>query len=131
MRLSKPAASINKPYLTTVWLLAFLLISLPARATELFSRSRPAMGTVFTIYLYASDSTQASAAFEAAFDEVERLEETLSNYRDSSELSRINRLAASQAVTTDAEVFDLIQTSLDYSKKTGGAFDITVGPLMK
>src|SRR5262249_23316809 len=125
MRFSKPPACINKPYLTTFWLLAFLLVSLPACATELFSRSRPAMGTVFTVYLYATDSAQASAAFEAAFEEVDRLEEALSNYRDSSELSRINRLAANQAVTTDPEVFGLLKTSLDYSRKTNGAFDIT------
>jgi len=114
-----------------VCLLAFLLISVPSSAEELFVRSKPAMGSVFTIYLYARDEAQASAAFEAAFDEVERLEEALSNYRDSSELSRINRLAGTQPVTTDPEVFGLLQTSLDYSKKTGGAFDITVGPLMK
>src|SRR5215510_4269145 len=131
MRFRKPPASINKPYLISLWLLAFLLVSLPCRATELFSRSRPAMGTVFTIYLYATDSTQASAAFEAAFEELERLEEALSNYRESSELSRINRLAANQPVTTDPEVFGLLETSLDYSRKTNGAFDITVGPLMK
>jgi FAD:protein FMN transferase len=108
-----------------------LLIALPAHAAELFVRSHPAMGSSFTIYLYATDSTQASAIFEAAFEEVDRLEETLSNYRDTSELSRINRLAASEAVTTDPEVFELLQTSLDYSKKSDGAFDITVGPLMK
>ena len=108
-----------------------LLIALPAHAAELFVRSHPAMGSSFTIYLYAKDSTQASAIFESAFEEVDRLENTLSNYRDTSELSRINRLAATEAVTTDPEVFELLQTSLDYSKKSGGAFDITVGPLIK
>jgi len=89
------------------------------------------MGSSFTIYLYAANNEQADAVFDAAFEEIDRLEDTLSNYRDSSELSRINRLAARQAVTTDPEVFGLLKTSLDYSKKTGGAFDITVGPLMK
>ena len=121
----------HRSYLRVFSLLLALLISLPASATELFVRSKPAMGTTFTVYLYAANETQASAAFEAAFDEVERLEEALSNYRDTSELSRINRLAAHQPVTTDPEVFGLLQTSLDYSRKTGGAFDITVGPLMK
>jgi FAD:protein FMN transferase len=111
--------------------LGILLISIRSDAEELFVRSKPAMGSVFTMYLYARDEAQASAAFEAAFDEVERLEEALSNYRDTSELSRINRLAGSEPVTTDPEVFGLLQTSLDYSRKTGGAFDITVGPLMK
>lgn len=89
------------------------------------------MGTVFTIYLYAEHPQQAQAAFEAAFEEIERLDETLSNYRPTSELSRINRLAGHEPVTTDPEVFDLIQTALVYSQQSGGAFDITVGPLMR
>lgn len=136
MQLSEPLANINpsRPCqcrCVCVYLLTVLLVSLPCHAEELFVRSKPAMGSVFTIYLYARDETQASTAFEAAFDEVERLEEALSNYRESSELSRINRLADSQLVTTDPEVFGLLQTSLDYSNKTAGGFDITVGPLMK
>jgi thiamine biosynthesis lipoprotein len=89
------------------------------------------MGTTFTIYLYATDRTTADAEFEAAFDEIERVEEALSNYRPSSELSRINRLAATSATTTDPEVFNLLQTSFDYSRQSDGAFDITVGPLMR
>lgn len=73
----------------------------------------------------------AAAAFDAAFDEIERIEEALSNYRPTSELSRINRLAGTQPVTTDPEVFHLLQTSFDYSRRSDGAFDITVGPLMR
>ncbi len=102
-----------------------------ATSEQLFVDARPAMGTTFTIYLYAAHAQQASAYFEAAFDEIERLEEALSNYRDSSELTRINQLAAREAVTTDPEVFELLRRSLDYSRRSHGAFDITVGPLMR
>lgn len=98
---------------------------------ELFVQSRNAMGTIFAIYLYAQDEEQAQVSFEAAFEEIERLEEALSKYRPSSELSRINRLAAHGAVTTDPEVFALLETSLTYSQRSGGAFDVTVGPLMR
>jgi thiamine biosynthesis lipoprotein len=89
------------------------------------------MGTTFSIYLYSSDQQTASAQLDAAFDEIERIEEALSNYRTSSELSRINRLAGLHAVTTDPEVFALLQTAFDYSRRSDGAFDITVGPLMR
>lgn len=89
------------------------------------------MGTVFAIHLYAENEPEALSFFEVAFEEVERLEETLSKFRPSSEISRINRLAASQPVTTDPEVFSLIDRSLRYSEQTAGAFDITVGPLMR
>jgi FAD:protein FMN transferase len=101
------------------------------KSLQLFVQSRNAMGTLFTIYLYADREDRAQACFETAFEEIERLDETLSNYRASSELSRINRLAARQAVTTDPEVFDLLQTALAYSRLSDGAFDITVGPLMR
>lgn len=104
-----------------------LAVTLPA----LFQQSRYAMGTIFSIYLYATDHLQADALFQAAFEEIERLDETLSNYRSSSELSRINRLAARDVVTTDPEVFDLIATALDFSERSQGAFDVTVGPLMR
>jgi len=79
-----------------------------SRSDELFVQSRNAMGTVFTIYLYAQNGEEAEAAQEAAFEEIERVEEALSNYRASSELSRINRVAAQQPVTTDPEVFALL-----------------------
>ncbi|HXN21608.1 MAG TPA: FAD:protein FMN transferase [Candidatus Dormibacteraeota bacterium] len=101
------------------------------KAAELFVHSGHAMGTLFTIYLYAHEQELAEVAFEAAFQEIERIEEALSNYRASSELSRINRLAARQEVTTDPEVFSLIVASLEFSRRSGGAFDATVGPLMR
>ena len=102
-----------------------------AQAAKLFTESRQAMGTVFTIYVYARSQEQAEALFEPAFDEIERLDRTLSNYEPESELSRMNRLAGSEWVTTDPEVFSLLQTCLGYSKRSGGTFDITVGPLMR
>ena len=109
-----------------------LALAFPAPAADqLFSDSRPAMGTKFTIYVYAPNQQTATAAFNAAFDEIERLEEALSNYRDTSELSRINREAAVHAVTTDPEVFGFLHISFDYARRSGGAFDITVGPLMR
>src|SRR5690242_21079306 len=98
---------------------------------RIFSQSRNAMGTVFAIHLYAESEIQALSFFEVAFEEVERLEETLSKFRPSSEICRINGLAATQPVTTDPEVFSLIEQSLRYSEQTCGSFDITVGPLMR
>ncbi len=113
------------------WFLLLIAVSAAPAQPQMFRQSRPAMGTEFTIYLYAPNQETASAQFEAAFEEIERVEEALSNYRASSELSRINRLAASEPVTTDPEVFELLRQSLAYASRSGGAFDITVGPLMR
>jgi FAD:protein FMN transferase len=114
-----------------VALLGFTIIPKAARQEQMFSQARPAMGTTFTIFVYAENQEQASEYFEIAFDEIERVEEALSDYRPTSELSRINRLAANETVTTDPEVFKFLQTSMDFSRRSDGAFDITVGPLMR
>ncbi len=89
------------------------------------------MGTSVEIFLYAANRERASELFEAAFQEIERVEAALSSYRSTSEISRINANAAGTPVTTDPEVFALIERSLEYSHRTEGAFDITVGPLVK
>jgi thiamine biosynthesis lipoprotein len=90
-----------------------------------------AMGTLFTLYLYAPSEQKAHALAESAFEEVDRVDSLLSNYKPTSELSRINREAANTAVITDPETFAFLQTSLQWSARTNGAFDITVGSLMK
>jgi thiamine biosynthesis lipoprotein len=89
------------------------------------------MGTVFTLDLYAADAPTAERLAQEAFDTVDRIEDELSNYRPASELSRISREAAAGPVTTDPETFAFLQRSLYWSRRSGGAFDITVGPLLR
>ncbi|UCG84992.1 MAG: FAD:protein FMN transferase [Gemmatimonadota bacterium] len=89
------------------------------------------MGTTVEIYLYASSGERAAELLEAAFAEIERVEAALSAYRPTSEISRINATAARAPVVTDPEVFGLIALALDYGRRSDGAFDITVGPLVK
>jgi thiamine biosynthesis lipoprotein len=66
-----------------------------------------------------------------ALDEVDRLDRLLSHYKSESELSRVNREAWPGPVKADPELFDLLEASLGYSRASAGAFDITVGPLMR
>ncbi|ARA94604.1 hypothetical protein AWN76_016545 [Rhodothermaceae bacterium RA] len=102
-----------------------------ARPDSLFHQSRPAMGTTFEVYLFAPDRAAAGTLFEAAAAEVERIEATLSTYRPTSELSRINARAAREPVTTDPEVWSLLERAFDLSRRSDGAFDLSVGRLMK
>jgi thiamine biosynthesis lipoprotein len=115
------------------WLVALGLILLAARlpAEELFTRVHPAMGTDFTLYIYAADAAAADREADRAFSIVDQLESLLSNYQPQSELSRINTEAAQHAVTTDPETFRFLKESLAWSARSDGAFDITVGKLMK
>ncbi|GGH04562.1 FAD:protein FMN transferase [Silvibacterium dinghuense] len=111
-----------------------ILLTMPADAQakpQLFTLDHPAMGTTYTLYIYAADRAQAEAEAGPVFDEIDRLEELLSNYRPSSELSRINREAYPGPVTTDPETFAFLAAAQHWSEVSHGGFDITVGKLMK
>ncbi len=89
------------------------------------------MGSSYSVVVYGPDGVKLQQAVDAAFEEVHRLDDLLSNYKPSSEWSEVNRNAAGRPVRVSPEVFRLISACMDYSRRTEGAFDITVGPLMK
>ncbi len=89
------------------------------------------MGTVYTVAAYGTDGDFLAATVNEIFDEVDRLDAQMSNYKPESELSHINRDAAHGEVLVEPRLFGLIQLCLRLSEDTEGAFDITVGPLMK
>ena len=96
-----------------------------------FEDSRVSMGCVYMIVVYGRDIAPLREAAAAALDEVDRIDRLMSNYKNDSELSRVNREAAERAIKVDQELFDFIAECLRYSRESDGAFDITVGPLMK
>ncbi len=96
-----------------------------------FERSLDAMGTTYTVALYGKDRFSLESATDEAFEEVKRLDEMLSNYRPESEWSKVNREAYQRPVPVPEELFRLLQRCLEYSRRSEGTFDITVGPLMK
>jgi thiamine biosynthesis lipoprotein len=99
--------------------------------SQRYEYSSGAMGGVFSVALYSGKRTNADAAASAAFAELHRLDRMLSNYRPDSEWSEVNRYAAERAVKISRELLGLLSSCLDYSRRSKGAFDITVGPLMK
>jgi FAD:protein FMN transferase len=96
-----------------------------------YQEARRLMWTKFEIVAYGTERSRLVEAANAAFEEIDRLDRQLSNYSQASELSYINRNAAGGEVTVETELFELLKLALDYSRTTEGAFDITVGPLMK
>jgi thiamine biosynthesis lipoprotein len=98
---------------------------------QLYCTTHPAMGTEYSLYLYAQSREEAESIATPVFQEVDRVDGLLSNYQRSSELSRINREAFHQPVTTDPETFRFLETCLAWSEMSHGAFDISVGKLMK
>lgn len=96
-----------------------------------YEATHRAMGTSFTLVVYGQKSTYLQEVASQVFQEMDDLDDQMSNYKSNSELSSINREAARHAVMVEPRLFKLIQASLQYSRQTDGAFDITVGPLMK
>lgn len=87
------------------------------------------MGTEARIVLFAADSTAAEQAARSAFGRIAQLEQTLSDYRVDSEVSRLCEQAGGDPVPVSAALFALLHRSIDLSRETDGAFDVTAGAL--
>ena len=94
-------------------------------------KSADAMGSTYSVELYGRDRVSLEAAADAAMDEARRLDDLLSNYKPESEWSQVNRHAAEKPMRISPELFQLLSACLEYSRESEGAFDISVGPLMK
>jgi thiamine biosynthesis lipoprotein ApbE/arylsulfatase A-like enzyme len=93
--------------------------------------TRVAMGSAATVRTCGPDKAALVPAVEAGLDEVDRLDALLSHYREDTPLSRLNREAALAAVAVPPELADFLAVCLRWSRDSDGAFDVTVGPLMK
>ncbi len=96
-----------------------------------YEATHQAMGTEFTLVAYGDDPQYLTAVGNEVFEEIDRLEGQMSIYKPKSELSVINRTAASRSVCVEPKLFELLGNAADHSQSTGGAFDVTAGPLMK
>jgi thiamine biosynthesis lipoprotein len=95
-----------------------------------FRRARISMGTSLEIAVYAAGEREAREALDAAFAEVERLDRILSTFIEDSETSRLNRSAGGEFLSASPELLDLLARSREICARTGGAFDVSVGPLV-
>jgi FAD:protein FMN transferase len=90
-----------------------------------FSREEAIMGTAIRVELWADDRRSADEAMSAVMAEMHRIDGAMSPFKSDSELSRINREAASRAVSLSDEMAGLVAKALQFSRLSDGAFDIT------
>lgn len=88
---------------------------------------RAAMASTAELLLFGNDLEHLNAVAEAAFDEIARVEQLLSRFDATSELSRINREAAHGGCLVDFELLQILSECRTWWQRTDGAFDITVG----
>ena len=87
------------------------------------------MGTTARVVLYAPTKSEADQAAAAAFGRIAVLDATLSDYRPDSELSRLTRDGVGRPIPVSRDFFRVLAAAQGMAARTGGAFDITVGPL--
>lgn len=108
------------------------LITKPEGAIPNLHRfAHKAMATIYEIFIINDDATYAQQAAHEAFNELDRLEEELSRFRANSDITRINNLAAHSPLCLSLDTFECLKLAERISQETNGAFDITIGPLLK
>lgn len=90
-----------------------------------FTYKQAIMGTSTIVELYSENTQQAKQCSQLVFDEMHRIDNLMSPYIKQSELAQVNQNAARQSVKISKELFNLIQRSIEFSKMSNGAFDIT------
>lgn len=103
----------------------------PAEFTCLLQIDRRAMACQFAILLNDGQYTQGPESALQALDLVETLEDQMSVYLASSEISQLNHMAARQPVVVEPRLFELLEVAMEIYSASDGAFDITSAPLSK
>jgi thiamine biosynthesis lipoprotein len=97
-----------------------------------YSFEKGLMGSPFKLVVYAPNDSIAELAAAKAFGRVEELNEIMSDYRDGSEINRLSAQSGSgKWVPVSKDLFEILDISLSVSKKTKGAFDVTLGPVVQ
>ena len=102
-----------------------LCLTAPAQAEWVRRVTDGIMGTRITVELWADDRSKGEQAIDAVLEEMRHIDETMSTYKPTSEVSQVNDKAADGPMHISKELFDLLATARQYSEITDGAFDIT------
>jgi FAD:protein FMN transferase len=115
------------------WFVALAAIAAPAELPlTRFAYEQTHMGVPFAIVLYAADESTANKASTAAYARIAALDAILSDYNPDSELSRLSDSAGSgQVVPLSEDLGRVLRVSQDLAERSDGAFDVTVGPLVR
>ena len=109
----------------------FLSFSVQSQVRK-YTFQRPKMGSPFIIMAYTDDSLKLSAAIQKAYQQVDTLNQIFSDYSTTSEISLLCKNAKKgEWYTVSAELFKILDLSLKAAKVSKGAYDVTVGNVVK
>lgn len=101
----------------------------PGMAVRTFRKTARRMGTDIEIQVTTADAGTADRAIGAALDAITRVEDRMSHFKPESDVSRVNAAGGAPCPIGEGTA-RCIDRALHWSKRTGGAFDITCGPLV-
>ena len=121
------------------WINRFVFVLILSGLTSLahaqesrYSFEKGMMGSPFKLVFYAKNDSIANIAAQSAFKRIEKLNEILSDYRDGSEINLLSAQSGSgKWIPVSDDLFNILAISQDISKKTDGAFDATLGPVVQ
>lgn len=114
-----------------IFLLLFCLQAVLLQSQVVRKRTIKLMGSRFDITISAKSAPEAEAYIDTAIVEIERIENVLSEWRQGTLVSEINRNAGIKPVKVTPELLGLTERALHFSKLTDGAFDISFASMDK
>jgi len=95
-----------------------------------YSETRNLIGTFITVTVYSQDENSALKAINASFERMSKLESDLSHYSKTNQIFQLNSIGFGNPIPVSMDLGIVINRSLYFSKLSGGAFDVTVQPLV-
>lgn len=111
--------------------LFFLILSLVSFGQITHKRKLAMLGSPFEMTVVAKDTIQGNEYIDLAVAEVKRIENLISDWIPSSQISKVNQNAGIQPIKVDKEIFDLVGRAIKVSQITSGAFDISYASMDK
>lgn len=105
--------------------------SAPDQPLTRFEFTEPHMGTLFRIVCYAKDASAAGVATRAAFARIAELDDIMSDYSPTSELTRLSQRSGGPPLKVTSDLFCVLSKAQQLAEITDGSFDVTVGPVVK
>jgi thiamine biosynthesis lipoprotein len=103
----------------------------PSPSPERLAFTERHMGTLFEIILYAADESKAKTAAKAGFARIAELDGIMSDYNPDSELMKLCKKAGGDPQRVSADLFAVLEKAQEIARKSEGAFDVTVGPIVR
>ncbi len=113
------------------YLLLLIFCSFLSNAQIVYKKQQGLLGSPFEITVVVPDSTKGEYFCNMAIAEVKRVENLISDWIPSTEISQVNKNAGIKPVKVSKEVFNLVSRAIQISKLTEGAFDISYASMDK